>query len=198
VLFSRENSGGGKVVRLEAFRAELSSWQTFYFMLGSAAAALIGLMLVALSLGIRLATETTLTDIKAFATPSVLYFVWVLMLSAVMLIPAQSHVFLSVVLLPSGIVGIAMAYPYVRRLIQVAIEHRDFLLSDWLAQIILPTAGFALLVLVALGFLADQTPLAFDGIALASISLMIAAITNTWSMVVWIIERQNAKDGERT
>lgn len=183
-------------MRLEAFRAELLSWQTFYFTMGGAAAALIGLMLVALSLGLRIVSKTTLEDIKAFATPSVLYFVWVLMLSTVMLVPAESLTFLVVTLLPGGIFGLVSTFPYIRRLIRAGIEHQDFLVSDWLSQIILPVGGFALFMLASVGFLADQQSLAFGAIWLATIALLIAAITNTWSMVVWIIEHQRQSSEE--
>src|SRR5215207_4105134 len=102
---------------MEIFIETLDSWESYYFMLGGAAAALIGLMLVALSLGIRIVSKTTIADIKAFATPSVLYFVWVLMLSAVMLVPAKSPTFLVVILFPSGIIGLVWSFPYIRRLI---------------------------------------------------------------------------------
>lgn len=184
---------------MEVFIAGLLRWQSFYFMLGGAAAALIGLMLVALSLGIRVVSQTTLVDIKAFATPSVLYFVWVLMLSAVMLVPSESPLFLSIILLPSGICGLAWAFPYIRRLIRAGIDHKDFLVSDWLSQVILPVGGFTLLIVSALGLLGGEQSLAFDGIWLATIALMIAALTNTWSMVVWIIEHQRAsEDSEPT
>src|SRR5687768_8292065 len=179
---------------VDSFRAELLSWQTFYFTMGGASAALIGLMLVALSLGIRIVSKTTIADIKAFATPSVLYFVWVLMLSAVMLVPAEAPTFLVVILFPSGIIGLIWSFPYIRRLIRTAIDHQDFLISDWLSQVILPIGGFVLLILASVGFLADQHSLAFGGIWLASIALVIAAITNTWSMVVWIIEHQRESD----
>ncbi len=181
---------------MEAFRAELLSWQSFYFMLGGAAAALIGLMLVALSLGSRVVGETTIEDIKAFATPSVLYFVWVLMVCVVMLVPAQTPTFYVVLFFPSAIVGMIWAFPYIRRLIRVALDRRDFLLSDWLSQVILPVGGFILMILTSIFFFTDQASLAFGSIWLASTALLIAAITNTWSMVVWIIEAQQKTDKE--
>ena len=115
---------------MEIFIDTLDSWQNYYFMLGGAAAALIGLMIVALSLGTRVVSKTTIEDIKAFATPSVLYFVWVLMLSVVMLVPAESPTFLVVSLIPGGIFGLISAFPYIRRLIRTGIEHQDFLISD--------------------------------------------------------------------
>lgn len=181
---------------MELFIAALDSWESYYFMLGGSAAALIGLMLIALSLGLRIVSETTLEDIKAFATPSVLYFVWVFMLSAAMLVPSESPLFLSIILLPSGVVGLVWAFPYVRRLIRAGFEHQDFLLSDWLSQVILPVGGFILMILTSIFFYTDQAPLAFGSIWLSSVALLIAAITNTWSMVIWIIEAQQTKGKE--
>ncbi len=45
-----------------------------------------------------------------------------------------------------------------------------------------------LLWLAALGLVIDQWSLAFIGIWLAVILLLLAAIANTWSLVVWVIE----------
>jgi hypothetical protein len=43
----------------DAFVDTLQSWQNFYFMIGGASAGLIGLMFVALSLGMRLLSDNT-------------------------------------------------------------------------------------------------------------------------------------------
>ncbi|MEO8396478.1 MAG: hypothetical protein ABI700_26020, partial [Chloroflexota bacterium] len=69
----------------DVFNEVLVKWQTFYFMMGGAAATLAGLMFVALSLGQHLIGETTRDQMKIFAMPSIIYFVSVLLLAGVML-----------------------------------------------------------------------------------------------------------------
>jgi hypothetical protein len=174
---------------MEAFTEMLHGWQTFYFTAGGAAATLTGLMFVAISLGLPLIADVT-EDMKAFATPSILHFVSVLMLAFALIVPSYSPTGLAVVLLLGGIPALIIGMRYVRLLVGAALRHRDFNLDDWLFQIILPSVGYVLIVLAALGFLLDQWSLAFVGLSLATAALMVCGIVNTWAMVVWVVDRK--------
>jgi hypothetical protein len=96
------------------FTETLHSWQNFYFMVGGASAGLIGLMLVALSLGLHLVTETTRTQIEAFATPSVLYFVSALLISCAMLVPDYDPPVLGALFMAGGAIGLLRASSHIR------------------------------------------------------------------------------------
>jgi hypothetical protein len=172
------------------FSEALRSWQNFYFMTGGAAATLAGLMFVALSLGTHLIGDTTRHLFNIFVTPSVIYFVSVLLLSAVMLIPAETPVIVAAILLPGGAVGMGMAAYYVRHLIRAAGEYQDFGVADWLAQVVLPLVGYLLILAAGAGFATDEWRLALMGLWLAPAALLICAIANTWSLVLWIIEQR--------
>ena len=174
----------------DVFIDTLHSWQNFYFMIGGAAAGLMGLMFVALSLGTHLINETTKQAFGSFVTPSILYFVSVVLIAGVMLVPVFAPVGLALTLFVGGAVGLGRTAQHVRVLIQTAIEHQDFTPWDWLAQIIFPIASYALMMLVGLGFAINQWPLAFMGLWLATLLLLISAIANTWSLVIWIIEQR--------
>ena len=171
------------------FNDTLHSWQNFYFMVGGASASLIGLMLIALSLGQHLVTDKTRAQVEAFATPSVLYFVSALLIACAMLVPDYAPTVLGIIFMAGGALGLLRSSSHIRQLIRAAIEHQDFTWWDWLAQIILPVAGYVLLILDGVGFLVDQYPLAFAGVCMAMILLLISAIANTWSLVIWIIEQ---------
>jgi uncharacterized membrane protein len=174
---------------MDAFNDVLVKWQTFYFMIGGAAATLAGLMFVALSLGQHLIGETTRHQLKTFSMPSIIYFVSVLLLAGIMLVPIFSPVGIALVLFLSGGYGLLRIYELVRILIQAARKNQDFTRTDWLSQIIGPVAGYALIVLAALGFVLDQSTLALIAICIATIVLLLCAIANTWSLVIWIVER---------
>lgn len=167
----------------------LHGWQNFYFMEGGAAAALIGLMLVALSLGQHLVTEKTRSQVEAFATPSVLYLVWVLLVACAMLVPAYDPPVLGVLLLAGGAVGLLRSSTHARMLITAAIEHQDFTWWDWLGQVLMPLGGYALLVVSGIAFLSGWHPAGFAALCLATVLLLVSAIANTWSLVIWIIEQ---------
>src|SRR5205807_2620451 len=84
----------------------LRDWQNFYILVGGAAAALAGLMFVAISLGSRLITQEDIPALRVFASPTLIHFISVLATSAVVLIPIVTRASLGVVLLLAGVVGL--------------------------------------------------------------------------------------------
>lgn len=175
----------------DAFNEILRSWQNFYFMTGGAAAALLGLMFVALSLGLHLINDETRQNFGVFVTPSVFYFVSALVLSSTMLVPAYYQpTVLAGLLFLGGLYGLVHCVGFARRLIQVARKYQDFDLAEWLSQVILPLANYGLFIFAAVCFVIDQWSLAFAALWLANIMLLISAIANTWSLVLWIIEQR--------
>jgi hypothetical protein len=173
-----------------AFNETLRSWHNFYFMTGGASAALLGLMFVALSLGMNLISGTTRSEFRAFVTPSVIYFVAVLLICGVMLAPAYEPLMLELILCIGGVVGLGLIARSILLLIRTAFKNRDFILSDWLGQVLGPVVGFGLLLVGALEFYSAQTSLGFLVLWIATILLLLCAIANTWSLVIWIIEHR--------
>ena len=180
----------------DAFLETLHSWHNFYFMIGGAAAGLIGLMFVALSLGLQLIENAPKDESHAFATPSVIYFVTVLVMAGIMLIPAPEPAIVGLLLIITAFVACFNMFPRWRKLIDSAIRYGDFFMSDWTGQIIGPILSYLLLIAAAICFIVIQWPLAFGTLWLASIVLMLAAISNTWALVAWIIDHRTRERGE--
>jgi hypothetical protein len=174
----------------DVFVDTLHSWQNFYFMIGGAAAGLMGLMFVALSLGTHLVNDATIASFPTFVTPSIVYFVSALLVSGVMLVPALTPPALGLLLFLGGVVGLGRTLQNVLRLIQVARKNQDFNIWDWLTQIILPVVSYVVILLAGLGFVGNQWSLAFMGVWLATLLLLICAIANTWGVVLWIVEQR--------
>lgn len=173
-----------------SFTETLREWQNFYFMIGGAATGLIGLMFVAISLGMHLVSDENKESIKIFVTPSIFYFGTILIIACIMLAPNFEPPFLATLLLIVGIVGLVNTVPVARKLMAVARKHQDFDLLEYLGQIILPVANYVLLTACAVGFAATHWTLSLVGLWLANILLLLAAISNTWSMVIWIVEQR--------
>jgi hypothetical protein len=171
------------------FNDTLGSWQNFYFMIGGASAALLGLMFVALSLGTHLITDETRESMRFFVTPSLIYFVTVLVVSAAMLVPAYTPPVLAVGLFVGAVVGLGRTLQHVRGLVRAALKNQDFNVWDWLFQIILPVANYGLLLVAAIGFGLAQWSLGFAGVSIMSVSMLVTSIANTWSLVIWIVEQ---------
>lgn len=174
----------------DAFTEMLLSWEAFYFTLGGASASLAGLMFVSLSIGINLVSDELKQNFKSFVTPSIVYFVTVFLVSMLMLIPIETPRLFGLVLSLFGIAGVVTTIVYVRQLVRIASVQQDFNLGDWLAQVVMPIVSYVLLILTALAFAIDQWSPAFAGACIATLLLLICAIANTWSVVVWTIEHR--------
>jgi hypothetical protein len=91
--------------------AEFSEWESFYVILGGAAAALIGLQFVVLTLIAERPPVDAPAAGAAFATPTIVHFGTTLLLSALVRVPWQSVAHAAV---PWGFVGVAgVTYAFV-------------------------------------------------------------------------------------
>jgi uncharacterized protein (TIGR00369 family) len=71
------------------FIQALRDWHNFYLLTGTAAATLIGLMFVAVSLGVSLVNAQTANNVEIFVTPTIVHFIAVLVVAAISIIPTQ-------------------------------------------------------------------------------------------------------------
>jgi hypothetical protein len=172
---------------MSEFYATLQSWQNFYFMLGGASASLLGLMFVALSLGMNLITEETVEGARIWVNPSVFYFALALFLAAVMLIPDNSPQFIAIVLYIVVFAAIVPLTRYQIRLIHYGKTHDYFKLAEWSFQSILPVLGIIMIFVAATCFFLRQDWVAFMGMWFVMVSLVVSAIYNTWSLVMSIV-----------
>jgi hypothetical protein len=173
----------------DVFTETLRNWQNFYFMAGGASAALLGLMFVALSLGMHLIDKVTIQTFEDFASPSVHYFVSALIIACVMLVPAFTPPMLALVLFLGGAWRLTRTVKQTRRIIETARRAQDFDVPEWAFQVVLPNVSYALLLIASLALLIEQVAPAFFAIWFATVALMLCAISNTWSLVLWIVEQ---------
>jgi hypothetical protein len=176
------------------FLDTLRSWQNFYFMLGGAAAALLGLMFVALSLGQHLITEVTRHSVEVFAEPNIFYFTTVLLISAVMLVPFSAPVLFAWLMLISGLIVMGRTAYHAYLMYRVALKHGDFNLGDWVGGVILPLIAYILLPVSGLLFVIFQWTLGFALLALGTVLVLIVGIINTWGLVIWIIYQSKGQE----
>src|SRR5437667_9518000 len=84
----------------------LTAWESFYVIIGSSAAALTGLQFVVIALIAESQTKSTLREISAFGTPTIVHFCSVLLVSAILSAPWHSLPSPSVALGLCGIAGV--------------------------------------------------------------------------------------------
>lgn len=167
----------------DALAQPLQGWHDFYLLVGTAAATLVGLIFVAISLGSRLITEQSMPALRVFVTPTIIHFIYVLVIATVMLVPAVRRMPLGTLLVIAGLLSFGRsvsAVPYMlrQRGEQIIDTH------DWVWYLIVPSLSYLLFVGTGIGLLLGASQ-ALDGLALASILLLVNGIRNAWDMVVW-------------
>lgn len=163
---------------------ELAKWGSFYVIVGSAGGALIGLQFVMMTL-IAARPPTRASQVgSAFATPTIVHFSVVLLVSAILQAPWGS---LDLVIAICGLIGtVAVVYIIVtgrRMWVQTAYKPD---LEDWLFHLLLPLVAYAILVVspFVVHFQARQGLFAVGG---ATLLLLFIGIHNAWDAIAYFV-----------
>jgi hypothetical protein len=172
---------------------EFAEWESFYVIVGSAAGALIGLQFVVLTLIAERPQLGTPEAGAAFATPTIVHFSAVLLLSAVLRAPWQA---IAAVAAFWGLVGVSgMVYTViVARRMRAQSAYRP-VFEDWLFHAVLPLATYALLALSAFAA-SSHTHEALFGVGAAALLLLFTAIHNAWDAIAYhvLVAMRSGKD----
>jgi hypothetical protein len=161
----------------------LASWEVFYLIVGTAAAALIGLQFVVIVLGADLNTLGSMPAIRAFGTPTIMHFCAVLLVSALVSAPWQAPGGAALGLGACGVAGVGYMVTVVRRARSQTYYVPD--LEDWLWHGVLPFVAYAALLGAAILFPRRPVPSLFV-IGAAVVLLLFVGIHNAWDAVTYI------------
>jgi hypothetical protein len=179
---------------IDPFSAALRDWQTFYLLVGGAAAVLIGLLFVAISLAVDMAIDDQRTSLRGWVTPAVVQFTLVLFVSAVSVMPLQQSAVLGALVLLLGVVGLADAGVTLASLLR---QGRGRLArgQDWIWRVALPVATSLALSGSGVGLLVGGRA-ALAWLAGSTVVLLAMALRNAWDLVTWIVEHRNDRRRE--
>ena len=171
---------------MNAWLQQLQAWHEFYLLLGTSAAALTGLMFVVISIGPEVISGREASGVRAFVTPTVVYFTSALIVSGVMMMPRVDPVVLGVLLLLGSIAGLAYVFwtGVHRNWRENKLGWDDFI---WYAT--LPLLGYIVMLAAAIGIWMRG---AFGPYALAAavMLLMVVGIRNAWDLVIWFAQKR--------
>jgi hypothetical protein len=169
----------------------LSSWESFYVIVGSSGGALIGLQFVVMTLIADRRHLATSDALSAFGTPTVVHLAAALLVSAIMSAPWPSLVPLSVILAICGLSGLAYGAIVLRR----ARRQKDYepVWEDWLWHTVLPFLSYASLSVSAV-LLSTHPQCALFVIGAAALSVLLIGIHNAWDTVTHIIVSGPGRD----
>lgn len=174
--------------------AQLQPWQSFYMLLGGASATLVGLMFIAISLGPGLWREEDrpilAPSLNAFLSPTFIHFVYVLVTALVVLVPTLTESVFGGLLVITGLGSlghIARNLPFVHGRYRAGSLDR----SDLFWYSLMPAIAYILYLDAGIGLLrATPHRLALNGLAAASVLLIVIGVRNAWDLVVFLAMRR--------
>lgn len=166
----------------------LKDWASFYVIVGSSAGALTGLQFVSIALVAQARAATSMLQISAFGTPTIVHFCTVLLISAILSAPWAA---LSSVAVCLGVCA-AFGFAYAVAVIHHARRQKDYRpdAEDWFWYIILPVIAYATLLVAAILLAAHPINSLFT-IATISLLLLIVGIHNAWDTVTYVAVKHN-------
>ena len=175
----------------------LAGWGNFFVILGSSAGALIGLQFVVVALianvTINTASQRQQQASSAFATPTIIHFCVVLLLSAALTAPWHSVQEPTRVVGLIGFCGVVYSLFVMQRLRGQTAYQPVF--EDWLFHSLLPIAAYLLMVASAYGARIHAHGSIF-GVSAAALLLLFSGIHNAWDAASYhvFVARQRARD----
>jgi uncharacterized protein (TIGR02246 family) len=162
----------------------LEGWDNFYVIIGSSAAALTGLMFVVIALTSDIRVPRDPAALEAFATPTVIHFGAVLLISAFITMPRHTIESLRLSLLIGATVGLLYAIWVVIKMTRQKVYTPE--LEDWIFHAILPLIAYSTLVIAGI-FLVRSSEDALLAVGGAALLLMFIGIHNAWDTAVWMM-----------
>ena len=175
----------------------LAGWDNFYVIVGSSAGALIGLQFVVITLIADMPIARGQAQAgDAFATPTIVHFGAVLLLSAILSAPWHGVSPATVLWGLVGLSGIVYEIIVARRMRVQIVYTPEF--EDWLFHVLLPFAAYA--TLAGSAYMARSNvggPL--FGVGAAALLLLFIGIHNAWDAVTYhvFVKRRGPEQAER-
>lgn len=172
----------------------LLRWESFYVIVGGAAAALTGLQFVVIAVVGETRAKGSHETIGAFATPTIVHFAAVLWLSALLSAPWNRFGIVAVVLALTGAAGLVYgAQVFLRARRQTGYEP---VLEDWLWHTAFPFVAYAMVLAAGLSLVRHPIGGLF-AIGAAAVFLLFIGIHNAWDAVTYLtLERLRSESGE--
>ena len=161
----------------------LHEWHEFYLLVGTAAATVLALLFVAVSLGAGYLTSQHQAPTRTFMSPVVIHFTSVFFVAAVCLIPSHGPVFFSALIAATALLGITVS---VVTSVQVIRTDWTQYVPDYFAYGLLPAAAYVALLISGVMIYSGMA-YAPEVLAGALLGLMIVNIRNAWDLTLSMV-----------
>jgi hypothetical protein len=163
----------------------LTAWDNFFVIVGSSAGALIGLQFVVLAVIADMPVIGGSAEANdAFATPTVVHFGTVLLLSGILSAPWRGTIAPVALCSLVGAVGLVYVIVVARRLRAQPAYRPVF--EDWLFHVFLPVVAYGILGAASYAVRLNVERTLF-GVAAAAFLLLFIGIHNAWDSVTYLV-----------
>ena len=162
----------------------LAPWANFYVIVGSSAAALVGVQFVVIALIANFRHLTTADSIRAFGTPTVVHLGEALVVSSILSAPWHSLLGASIALTLCGLGGLGYAGIAIHRARRQTAYKPVW--DDWFWYAALPCSAYTALSAAAV-LLRTATQPALFVIGGTSLGLLLIGIHNAWDSVTHVV-----------
>jgi hypothetical protein len=165
----------------------IDQWWNFFYMCGSAAATLTGLMFVSVTLGATLINKDTLKQVDAFLSPLFFHFLHVFFLCCIFAVPGGDPKIVAAAAILSALWRLTTGIPKTVQVVHALTRahERDVDLSDWTMTTVLPVVVYLALIAAGVGLLLGL-PRAIDILAASCLVLLISSAKGAWDTLVSI------------
>ena len=160
----------------------LERWANFYLLTAAAAATLIGLLFVVITLAAERMPQKDTPKIRVYLTPTVVYFASVLAVAALLTFPNHTRLTATLCICLAGVVGSLYSATSLVGADKKLFEE----LHDRIAYAIVPFAAYALFVLGGLLIL-HHPQHGLTLVAVGMLSLLAVAIRNSWAIAITVV-----------
>jgi hypothetical protein len=159
-------------------------WETYYFMLGSSSAGLIGLLFVVVSLTTNTSSPQSEIGSRTYVTPTVFHFGEVFVIGATVVMPGLPLPAVSLAVGLLAFLGFVYASAIVWRMARrgVSVPHW----TDYVFYGAFPGAVYLWLMAAAVGLWAGSL-FGLYGLAVGALALLLIGIRDAWDLAVWLI-----------
>jgi len=161
-------------------------WHDFYALVGSAAASLIGLLFVSVSMHIDIMAQAADNEARILAVQTFSSFLYVLVIALVFMVPAQNPWGLSLPLLAMGILGCLRMLQTWRRFFRArnaGDPSKDTHYSLW--HLAYPTLSYVALAMVSLAALRGRVQ-ALAWLLIVVVMLLLDATRSAWDLMLLV------------
>ena len=161
----------------------LSKWESFYVIVGSSAGALTGLQFVVMAIIADQPGRGGHQEIAAFGTPTVVHFMAVLFVGAIISAPWEELSHAALVLGLFGLTGVIYTAIVTKR--AKSTQRYQPVLEDWIFHAILPFIAYLLILGAAVTVTRFDTQALFS-VGTASLVLLSVGVHNAWDTVTYL------------